>query len=70
MKSFIKIFILLISLNAALAQAQVSPVWQVSFNDSLPEDNFAVKSKIDNEDNIVILAHGSNSSLGTEVDFI
>ncbi|MBK8554214.1 MAG: SBBP repeat-containing protein [Ignavibacteria bacterium] len=53
-----------------ISYSQVSPVWQVSFNDSLPEDNFAVKSKIDNEDNIIILARGTNSNLGTGVDFI
>ncbi|MBP9191139.1 MAG: SBBP repeat-containing protein [Ignavibacteria bacterium] len=70
MKIIYLTFFIIISSMSLNSIAQVSPLWQVSFNDSLPEDNFAVKSKIDNEDNIVILARGSNSSLGTGVDFI
>lgn len=64
------ILLIMFSTYSMKSYGQISPLWQVSYNDSLPEDNFAVKSRIDYEDNIVILARGSNSSLGTGVDFI
>ena len=64
------IFIIILFFLTKDSYSQVNPLWQRSFNDSISESNYAVKSKIDNEDNIVILARGSNSSLGTGVDFI
>jgi Secretion system C-terminal sorting domain/Beta-propeller repeat len=65
---FISFFIFVLYVDNSFSQ--IEPLWQVTFNDSIPETNYAVKSKIDNQDNIVILARGTNNSLGTGVDFI
>lgn len=63
---FIIMFILGINLQS---DSQVLPLWQVSFNDSIPETNYSDKSKLDNEGNIIIMADGTNSS-GSNVDYV
>lgn len=69
LKKLLFVLLIILGINSG-SNSQVLPIWQVSFNDSVSESNYAVKSKIDNGNNIVILARGSNNSLGTGVDFI
>lgn len=61
--------ILFILENNPKSDSQVLPLWQVSFNDSIPETNYSDKSKLDNEGNIIIVADGTNGS-GTGTDYI
>lgn len=49
--------------------SQITPIWQVSFNDSIPESNYSEKSKLDNDGNIVIIARGTNNA-AAGVDYV
>lgn len=59
------IFIFLLNIS----YSQISPIWQVSFNDSIPEANYSEKSKLDNDGNIVIVARGTNNA-AAGVDYV
>lgn len=68
MKNLLFTILIILGVNSG-SDSQVLPLWQVSFNDSIPETNYSDKSKIDNEGNIIIMADGTNGS-GSNVDYV